>query len=289
MKKTITVVLAVKNEEDIVEGALKNSRWAEEIIVVDQNSTDRTVEICKRYTDKVIISEGGEDGTVQANWNLGFDAASSDWIQILAADERIPEKAQIEILELIQRESFVAYETRILPFMFGKFIVGGGWLDGWQVRLFKRGVTRFNETGWHVMLKLNDLPVGKLKYPMLHFASPDIYTWIRKMNHYTTRDAKMSFEKGFGGIAREKTPDVTGFRLFWRSFKVLIRTYFVRKGYIDGIHGLILSVFYAFYIFLEDSCLFELQYKDRNNMLGHSNLIDKNDSIDVAPYIYSEK
>ncbi|MDI6840234.1 MAG: glycosyltransferase family 2 protein [bacterium] len=253
---SISVVVATYNEEENIEDCLKSVKWADEIIVIDDCSTDKTADIAKRYTDKVIVRkhEGPEDAW-EENKNYGFSIATGDWILILDADERVPPELASEIKSITaSNPEYNGYWVRKNEFYFGiqlKHIAG----DTVGLRLFKKGKGKFTCKRVHEQL-LVEGKVGILNNPMLHFAHHDISSFISSTNKYTTYEAGYLFNAGVKTNCLKMV--VTSLRYFYFLF-------FKKRGFLDGQGGFIAAVLKSFYQFVKHAKLWEL-YKDAKNM-----------------------
>ena len=194
MRPNISVSITTWNEEKYVEEALKSIKgWADEIIVIDGSSQDKTVEICKKYTPNVFVVPNNLN--LNVNKQLGFTKCTSLWIFYLDADESIPQNLKNEIDQLLSKETEHTAYT-----LFRKNILNGipltyDW-PGYQVRLFKKGKANFKFLSVHEELTV-DGSVGVLQQPFFHFGWwRGMHHYIAKMNNYTTNDARCRVDLG---------------------------------------------------------------------------------------------
>lgn len=246
----LSVVIVAKNEEENIRQCLDSVKWADEIIVVDAKSTDKTVEIAREYTDKVFIKEDPKSkiGLAEISKNFGIDKATGDWIMVLDADEIVTPELRAEIEEVSREDGgrFDGYLVLRKNYFLGKWMKHGGWWGyASNVELVRRGKGRFPPHP-HCPLKV-DGKVGYLKNPVIHNCYKDISEFVGKMNLYTTLDASERRVKSSRGHILLLPP-----ASFTRSF-------FLKMGYRDGLHGFIAAVFTAFYTFVKYAKLWEKQ------------------------------
>ncbi|MFC1804531.1 glycosyltransferase family 2 protein [Candidatus Omnitrophota bacterium] len=234
----LSVVVLTKNEESRIAKCLESVKWADEIIVVDDESQDKTAEICRRYTDKVFIRKMDIEGR-HRNW--AYAKAKNPWVLSLDADESVTPELKSEIEETIRSQ--VPENGFTIPrrnYIGDYWVRYGGWYPSPQLKLFKRDKFRYEEVGVHPRAFMDD-PCGHLKSDIIHYSYRDISDFVSKLNNQTTREA----EKWYG----QNKPMRLG-RFLWRSFDRFMRTYVRRKGYRDGFLGFVIAYFAALYQFL---------------------------------------
>lgn len=234
----ISVVISAYNEENLIEDCLKSVKdLADEIIFVDNTSLDKTVDIAKKYTKKIFIREN-DPVMLNKNKNFGFTKATGDWILSLDADERLaPELAQ-EIRSTINDERYTAYEIPRKNIIFGKWIKHSIWWPDYNLRLFKRGKGQFPEKHVHEKIEI-DGSIGRLENPIIHYNYQTVSQFVNKLNKTYTESETENFIK-------------SGKQIYWYDAirwptNDFLKTFFLQKGYKDGLHGLVLSLFQAFY------------------------------------------
>ena len=255
---TLTVALAVKNEARQIRACLEHIKWADEIIIIDNGSTDDTVKICKEYTKKVYSYS--KPALIPYLQNLGIQKATKDWILILDADVIVPEKAKEEILRRIQNPKYVGYYLPHRMVAFGKEMEYA--LHCNILKLFRNGQGHFDAKSAHCTLKING-KIGKLHNHLLHHAHPNIETFVRKMNLYTSQDARKIVENGKGGLLNKKIRKVGLYNLLIEPFLYGNYLYFNKKYHKDGKYGLLISALMTFYLFLERAKTLEEQNKTK--------------------------
>lgn len=233
----LSVVISAYNEEKMLPDCLKSVKWADEIIVVDNNSTDKTAQIAKKYTKKVFHRPNNP--MLNVNKNFGFTKATGDWILSLDADERVTDELHKELLDLNRLKADVnGFCMPRKNMIFGKWIKYTGWYPDHQMRLFRKGKGKFPEKHVHEMIKV-DGETKHLKGHLFHYNYGSIDEFLRKMSQiYTSNEAENLIKEGY------KINTLDAIRMPFNEF---ISRYFVRKGYKDGLHGLVLSLLMAFY------------------------------------------
>lgn len=235
----LSVVISCFNEERNIESCLKSVKgFADEIIVVDNNSTDKTNEISKKYTNK-IFTQKNDPLKIDLQKNYGFEKAMGDWILSLDADERVTPELQKEITQtLSSNHSFDGYYIPRKNIIFGKWIQHSIWYPDYQLRLFKKGKGKFVDKAVHKSLVVEG-QTEKLKEPLIHNNYESVSQFIYKMDAiYTENEARQIISSG------KKLDALDVVRMPVHDF---LKTFFLQQGYKDGLHGLVLSLFQAFY------------------------------------------
>ena len=223
----ITAVVLTKNEEVKIEKCLRCLQsFVDEVIVVDDNSEDKTVEICKKLGVKVIINESG--GNFDKQRNIGIEEASCQWILQMDADELVPSETAVKIKEAVENPSdYVAFKLRRKNFFFGYPLRYGGAYN-WGVKLFKKGKAYYIGSSVHETLKIEG-KIGKIDAEIHHFPFSSIRDILNKMNFYTEVEAEL-FIKNIDKISFKEIK----YRLTWKSLKLFWKLYVKKKGYKDG-------------------------------------------------------
>src|SRR5579884_1050251 len=237
---TLAVVVITKNEERNIEACLDSVRWAHEIIVVDACSIDRTVDLARRYTSKVFVRPWPGYGPQK---NFGIDQATADWILVLDADERVSEPLRDEIRTVIRTGpvDIAGYEIPRRNFFYGKWIRHSGFYPDRQLRLFRRSAGRYDNVLLHEHLRVNG-GIAQLSAALDHISMPTVGHHVRKMMHYTTLGAQEKLKRR----SRIGVLDIAGSHI-----ATILRTYVFRRGYRDGIHGVIVALFAGMHTFVK--------------------------------------
>lgn len=251
----ISVVISAFNEEKFIEDCLKSSKLiADEIVLVDNTSSDTTVKIAKKYTNKIFIRPN-DPVVLNKNKNFGFTKATGDWILNLDADERVTEGLAKEIKQVLKKTPFNAFDIPRKNIIFGKWIQNSIWWPDYNTRLFKRGKGKFAERHVHEKIKIEG-QIGKLQNPMVHYNYQTISQFIRKLDKTYTESEAESF------IAQGK--NINWYDAIRWPVDDFVKTFFFQRGYKDGFHGLVLSQLQAFYAFIFFTKVWEKkeQFKD---------------------------
>jgi len=246
MKIAATVITF--NEEANIAEALQSLSWADEIIVVDSQSTDRTVEIARRYTDKIFVRPWPG---YAAQKNFAADQAGCDFIFSLDADERVsPElRASIEALKQSDSQKHQAYRIARSSFYLGRRIKHSGWYPDYQVRLYRRDSARWQGDFVHESVKVNG-SVGTLPGDLLHYSIKKISEHHQRMDRYTSLAAEEMMARGV---------EASFARIALSPIATFIRSYLIKQGFRDGLSGLAIAYFAAYYVFLKNIKLWEKQ------------------------------
>lgn len=245
----LSVVVSAYNEEKKLKDCLESVKWADEIIVVDNNSTDKTVEIAKAYKAKIFSRENNP--MLNINKNFGFTKAANDWILNLDADERVTPELAEEIKTLLKKKDTVeGYWIPRKNIIFGKWIQNSIWWPDLHLRLFKKEKGRFAEKHVHEHIYLEG-KTGELEYPLIHENYQSISQYLYKLDKIYTENEAENFLKD------KRT--VTYLDAIRYPFSDFLKTFFAQKGYKDGLHGLVLSILQAFYSFIVFAKIWEKQ------------------------------
>lgn len=244
----LSVVITAYNEENHIEECLKSVGFADEIIVIDNSSTDKTVEIAKKFTKK-IFTQVNDPLNIDMQKNFGFGKATNEWILSLDADERVDKELAKEIKVAIQNSVFNAYKLPRKNIIFGKWIEHSFLWPDHQTRLFRKGKGKYMHGEVHQQLAVEG-QVGVLLQPLLHENYQSISQYLQKMDRYTENEAIHLVKKN------THFHRMDALRLPVRDF---LKTFFLQEGYKDGIHGLVISILQSFYMFLVWAKVWEKQ------------------------------
>ncbi len=246
----ISVVISAYNEEKNIKECIESvEEFADEIIVVDNTSQDRTSEIAKKLGAKV-FTQANNPKKIDLQKNFGYDKATEEWILSLDADERVSPRLAQEIIKVIRAEEVSGYYIPRKNIIFGKWIKHSLWWPDYQLRLFRRGRGKFMSATVHKPLSIKGETMH-LSEPLTHYNYTSISQFVNRMNSiYTEIEADE--------IIREKE------KLHWTDSVRMpasdfLKTFFLQKGYKDGLHGLVLSILQAFYMFLVFAKIWERQ------------------------------
>lgn len=246
----ITVNIICSNEEKNIEACLKSASWADEIVVVDGESTDRTVEIARRYTNKVLVNKW--QGYAEQR-QFALDNSAGDWVLVLDADERCSDGLKEEILTITKSPDnrYSGFRIPRKNFFLGKWIKHGGWYPGYQFRFFMREKAGVSERLVHEGYVIEG-ETGIMKNDILHYTVQSISEFMTKVNKYSTLQAE----------EKSSRKDVRFWHLLFRPVAAFFVQFFIRGGFRDGIHGLMVTNFDVITNMLTYMKIWELQNKN---------------------------
>ena len=266
----LSLCLAVYNEEKNIHYALDSAYdIADEVIIVDGGSEDKTIEIAKSYGPKVKIIQTDNPVMFHINKQKAIDAAKGEWILQLDADEALSEELKKEITDLINSKSetlnsksqnSIAYWIPRKNWFLTRFLLKGGQYPDYTIRLYKNGAAKFPCKDVHENVELVDSNnqrvttndkrhnVGHLNNPILHYADPDFSRYLMRWNRYTTAEIQNSKFK----IQNKNKNLVFMFveYFIWKPIATFFMMYFRHKGCMDGFPGFVFALFSAlrFYV-----------------------------------------
>jgi (heptosyl)LPS beta-1,4-glucosyltransferase len=228
---SISAVLIVKNEAKKLEKCLARLSWATDIIVLDAGSSDDTLAIAKRFTDKVFVNTDWQGFGVQRE--RAAQLSNSDWIFMIDADELVTPELQSSILDAVQQPQAIWFVNR-LCWCFGRFIKHSGMYPDWVPRLYPRNAALYDATRVHERLvNNNQLQERQLNGHLLHYVYDSIFHQQQKAAHYANEWAIQRVQSG-------KKTSLTSASL--HALACFLRMYFFRGGFMDGKVGFLLAV-----------------------------------------------
>jgi glycosyltransferase involved in cell wall biosynthesis len=252
MKITATVITF--NEEHNIAKALESLSWADEIVVVDSESSDRTVEIARKFTDRVFVRLWPG---YSAQKNFAAEQACNDWIFSLDADERVSPELADKIKQLKLGNSPVpgAFEMPRLTYYLDRWIKHSGWHPDYKLRLYNRNRARWRGDYVHETLEVEG-PVQRINADILHYTVRNASEHHLRMDRYTTLAAEQLSSQG---------KHVSLGSLLLSPAAVFLRSYIFKLGFLDGIPGLAIARFAAHYEFLKNLKVWEQERSPRAN------------------------
>lgn len=237
MPKT-SVVINTLNEEKNIELVINSVKWADEILVCDMHSEDKTVEIAKKLGARVIFHK--RLGYVELVRNFAISKALGDWILVLDPDEGISKSLKERLVQIADKMRQISY-VRIprKNIIFNKWMKASGWWPDYQIRFFRKGKVKWTDQIHRPPLTAGeglDLPVEE-KFAIIHNNYQTVSQFLERLNRYTSVEAKELEKSGY----KFKWSDLIG-----KPLSEFLSRFFVNKGYQDGLHGLALSFLQAF-------------------------------------------
>ncbi len=256
MRTQISVIIITRNEESCISRCLESIAWADEIVVVDDMSTDRTMEICREYTDHLFTRTLTSFAEQK---NYAASRCTHDWVFSIDADEYVPEELREEIQHTFEHEptDYVAFNVLWKNYFLGKWMRYGGWYgyNTQGAKIFRKDRCSY-EGIVHEKLRI-DGKVGRLQSPLVHYGNEEtIGKTVSKMNRYTDAEVDKLIEND--------TRPTVFYGLIYRPLKRFIGQYLYRRGYKDGAHGFISATFSAMYQFLMFAKYWERQTKQKS-------------------------
>jgi len=246
-KVPLSVAVITKNEEKNIRDCLGSVKWADEIIVVDDFSSDKTVELAKAFTDKVFLRKMDVEG-IHRNWT--YQKARNEWVLSLDADETATPELANEIEGLLNKGTeFNGFAIPLRNYIGNYWVKHGGWYPAGKLRLFRRDKFKYEEVGVHPRALL-DGGWSCLKSDIIHKGYPDFGHFLESLNRQTAQEAKkwvddkrkMSFGIALGKAAGR-----------------FLKTFVAKKGYEDGFVGFMVAFFAALYQIMSYARYWELK------------------------------
>lgn len=251
---SLSVALIVKNEENSLPQCLDILSWADELVIVDAGSTDNTIEVAKKYTDKVFSEPDWQGYGIQRQRAQSY--ATSDWVMMIDADEHITPELKDSIQQVIQQNDHSkVYALPRLSWVFGRFIRYSGWYPDYVVRLYPRNKAKYGDEKVHEKLHYgDDMQVVKLKGDLLHYTYRDLEHYLVKSASYAAAWAEQRQAKGKRSSLSQG---------FLHGLACFLRMYLFRLGFLDGRQGLLLAILSAHSTFVKYADLWVKQQRQK--------------------------
>ena len=247
---SIAAVVITYNEEANMEDCLRSISWADEIVVVDAMSTDRTCTIARQYTSNIFRRPW--EGYVSAR-RYALSMARSEWILSVDADERVTPELKAEIQAELARPQMEGYRIPRKAYFLGRWIRHCGWYPGYVLRLFRKDRAKVTQRMVHEGIRVEG-SVGTLRNHILHYTYPTIEAYFERFQRYTSLSASDLHLQG----RRSGLGD-----LLLRPPFQFVKMYLVKLGFLDGKEGFALCVLSAFHVFTKYMKLWELRRRKR--------------------------
>jgi len=252
----ISAVVLTKDSEKTIERCLKSLDWCDEMIIIDDDSTDKTLDIAQEYKAKIF--KRSLDNDFAAQRNFGLDKAKENWVLFIDSDEEVSRELKTEILHILEpksQSSAIAQNCdgillKRKDYFLGKWLKHGETGSTKLLRLAKKGTgvwKRKVHEVWEIPAKL-----CQLKNPILHYPHPTIKEFLKDINTYSTLHAKVAFDEG------ERTNYIN--IILKPKFKFLVN-YLLKGGFLDGTAGFVMAMMMSFHSFLTQAKLWQLQQK----------------------------
>ncbi|MBI3103907.1 glycosyltransferase family 2 protein [Candidatus Daviesbacteria bacterium] len=243
----LSVIVITKNEQDRIRVCLESVKWADEIVVVDNGSVDKTLDLAKKYTDKIFTFDDLDFASLR---NRGMEKARGDWVLYVDSDERVLASLKEEIESLMQKDQFSAYAISRKNVILGEEVSYGPYKKDWVVRLFQKK----NFELWSGQVHESAHFKGKLGYTknlLLHLTHRDIDQIVLKSLEWSKIDAKLRHDSNH--------PKMSG----WRFLRILLSEFFnqgiKRGGFFNGTVGIVDSTLQVFSLFITFVRLWQMQ------------------------------
>lgn len=247
-REKVSVTIITYNEEDNIRACLESISWADEIVVVDSGSHDKTVEICKEYTERVFFNtwEGMKEQKAYA-----VKKASHSWVFSLDADERVTEALKNFVLKELQNPAADGYRFPRKNYFLGKWLKHGGWYPDHVLRLFRKDKGHFGGINPHDRVIIETGSVANIESPIIHITYKSLSQYIHKQNLYSSISAQEKVTTG-------KPGKVSSFMIVMKTAEKFFEVYIIKRGFLDGFHGLIAAIGATCAAFFKHAKIWEL-------------------------------
>lgn len=252
---TISAIVVCFNEEKNIGDCLASLKWCDEIVVVDSFSTDRTVEICRQYADRLIQRPWAGYRDQKA---FAHSQATQEWVILVDSDERVTAELREEIGRALSadRGRYTGYELPRLVYYLKRWWRRGGWYPDYDIRLFRRDKATWGGSDPHEKI-IVDGPVRRLQQPLHHFSYRNIDDHMQRINRFTSISS------------RELKKEKQSFRLgdaLLRPAVRFFRSYVIKRGFMEGFAGFYVAVTAAVYVFLKYAKLWEIELEEKDDV-----------------------
>lgn len=228
-KIPLSVVVIVKNEEKRIADCLQSVGWVDEIIVVDDMSTDKTVEITRRHTDRIFQRKMDVEGIHR---NYAYSLAGNEWVLSLDADEKVSPELRDEITRVINEGTDCnVFAIPLRNYIGDYWVRWGGWYPAYKDRFFRKGHFWYEEVDVHPRV-IYDGRCGRMKGDIIHYSYENFSELIGSLNAQTSKEAQKWITSG---------RKMSLAKALWRAADRFIRSFISKKGYKDGVIGLMVA------------------------------------------------
>jgi len=250
-KAPLSIVIIAKNEEKAIAECLESVSWAGEVIVVDDQSADRTIEIAKAHGARVVQKKMEVEGKHR---NDAYALAAHEWVLSLDADEQVSSELKEEIMKMLSDGTpYAGFSIPLRNYIGNRWVRHGGWYPAAKLRLFRKNRFRYEEVEVHPRAFL-DGKEGNLRGDIIHKGSPDFAHFLESLNRQTSLEAEKRFhEKRKSGL----------FLCFYKALDRFMRAFILKQGFRDGFLGFMVAYYAALYQMMSYAKYWEL--KERKN------------------------
>lgn len=245
MANSLSIIVLAHNDESRIVDCLECLNFGDELIVVDDNSNDRTVELARQYTDKVFVRK--LNGNFSNQRNFALNCVRSTWVLFVDSDELVSDTLRKEVLEVVNRKDVAGFYIKRFDYVWGKKMTHG---ELSQVRLLR--LAKKEDGKWHGKVHETWKVVGKigeLTHPLLHVPHQNIREFVSDVDEYSTLRAEE---------LSEKSVQVSFFHIILYPLAKFIKNYWLKQGYKDGIPGILYSIMMSLHSFLVRAKLYQL-------------------------------
>ena len=248
----LSVVVITKNEENNIAECLSSVRgWADEILVVDDESRDRTAEIAQEFTNRVFHRRMDNEGK-HRNW--AYAQAKNEWVLSLDADEKVSDELRDEITSVLKDTRFHAFSIPLRNYIGRTWVRHSGWYPAGKLRLFQKSRFRYEEVEVHPKVFL-DGETGHLTEDIIHKGYPDFEHFLASLNRQTTLEAKKWITTG-----RKMSLG----QAVWRTLDRFPRSFIGKQGYKDGFIGFMIAFFASLYQIMSYAKYWEMKARQNS-------------------------
>jgi len=260
VKLPLSVVVLTKNEEKNIDDCLSSVHgWVDEIIVVDDESSDHTVTLAKKYTDRILHRKMDSEG-IHRNW--AHAQAKNEWILILDADEMVSVELKEEMREILPGTPFHFFDIPLRNYIGDYWVRHGGWYPARKCRLFMKSRFKYEEVGVHPKV-IAQGDTGHLNKDIIHKGYPDFEHFLASINRQTTLEAQKWIQTG---------RHMSLGRAMWRTIDRFFRRFIGKAGYKDGFIGFMIAYFDSFYQFMSYAKYLEMSRRSASPKSGKRDL-----------------
>jgi glycosyltransferase involved in cell wall biosynthesis len=235
IKAPVSVVILTKNEEANIADCINSVKgWADEIIVIDDLSTDATLALAQKLADRVLIKKMEVEGT-HRNW--AYAQAKNEWVLSLDADETVTDALKSEITQILALTPHACFSIPLRNYIGGTWVRYGGWYPANKARLFKKSKFKYEDVGVHPRVFLEGT-TGLLTGDIVHKGYPDFEHFLASLNRQTTLEAHKWITTG---------RKMSGGCITWRTVDRFFRRYIGKQGWRDGFIGFMVAFFDSLY------------------------------------------